>query len=113
MVTCYELSAEQRSCPCCGTERNDVDPQLYLTQLLINLPTTSATELPAWLPDQWKLTHSSARSRCDPTVQPSLAPSVADRSTAHRNMILGQYASCTQWIHIRATRIFGRNLNGF
>ena len=39
--------------------RHDVDPQLYLTQLLINLPTTSATELPAWLPDQWKLTHSA------------------------------------------------------
>ena len=39
--------------------RHDVDPQLYLTQLLINLPTTSIGELPAWLPDQWKLTHSA------------------------------------------------------
>jgi transposase len=39
--------------------RHDVDPQLYLTQLLVNLPTISISELPAWLPDQWKLTHSA------------------------------------------------------
>jgi hypothetical protein len=39
--------------------RHDVDPQLYLTQLLVNLPATSIAELPAWLPDQWKLTHSA------------------------------------------------------
>jgi transposase len=39
--------------------RHDVDPQIYLTQLLINLPTTSIAQLPAWLPDQWKLTHSA------------------------------------------------------
>jgi len=34
--------------------RHDVDPQLYLTQLLVNLPALSVRELPAWLPDQWK-----------------------------------------------------------
>jgi transposase len=34
--------------------RHDVDPQLYLTQLLINLPATSMNELSIWLPDQWK-----------------------------------------------------------
>ena len=32
--------------------RHTVDPQLYLTQLLLNLPATSIAELPAWLPDQ-------------------------------------------------------------
>jgi transposase len=35
--------------------RHDVDPQLYLTQLLVNLPSAPITELSAWLPDQWKL----------------------------------------------------------
>jgi transposase len=35
--------------------RHDIDPQLYLTQLLVNLPTTKLDQLPAWLPDQWKL----------------------------------------------------------
>jgi transposase len=39
--------------------RHDVDPQLYLTRLLVNLPTISISELPAWLPDQWKLTRSA------------------------------------------------------
>jgi hypothetical protein len=35
--------------------RHDLDPQLYLTQLLINLPAARMSELSAWLPDQWKL----------------------------------------------------------
>jgi transposase len=34
--------------------RHDVDPQLYLTQLFVNLPTLHVRDLPAWLPDQWK-----------------------------------------------------------
>jgi hypothetical protein len=36
-----------------------VDPQLYLTQLLINLPTLSISQLPQWLPDQWKKLHAA------------------------------------------------------
>ena len=39
--------------------RNDVDPQLYLTQLLINLPILSISQLPQWLPDQWKTLHAA------------------------------------------------------
>src|SRR3989442_2667852 len=35
--------------------RHQIDPQLYLTQLLMNLPQTKLSELHAWLPDQWKL----------------------------------------------------------
>lgn len=35
-----------------GTCRHDVDPQRYFTQSLINLPTTSIVELPAWRPGQ-------------------------------------------------------------
>jgi transposase len=34
--------------------RHDVDPQLYLTQLLINLPTLRISDLQDWLPDRWK-----------------------------------------------------------
>jgi hypothetical protein len=37
--------------------RHEVDPQLYLTQLLINLPQAKLSELPDWLPDQWKIRH--------------------------------------------------------
>ena len=34
--------------------RHDLDPQLYLTQLLVNLPAARIRDLPAWLPDNWK-----------------------------------------------------------
>ena len=37
--------------------RHDVDPQLYLTQLLMNLPQSKLSELSDWLPDQWKIRH--------------------------------------------------------
>jgi hypothetical protein len=33
--------------------RHDIDPQLYLTQLLINLPSTPMSRLEQWLPDVW------------------------------------------------------------
>jgi transposase len=35
--------------------RHEIDPQLYLTQLLVNFPSWPARALDAWLPDQWKL----------------------------------------------------------
>ena len=35
--------------------RHDIDPQLYLTQLLVNLPSMPNSQLSAWLPDQWKM----------------------------------------------------------
>jgi transposase len=34
--------------------RHDTDPQLYLTQLLTNLSQVRRSELPNWMPDQWK-----------------------------------------------------------
>lgn len=34
--------------------RHGIDPQLYLTQLLANLPATPVSRLPDWLPDQRK-----------------------------------------------------------
>jgi len=39
--------------------RLDIDPQLYLTQLLTNLPLLQASQLPQWLPDQWKINHAA------------------------------------------------------
>ena len=37
--------------------RHELDPQLYLTQLLMNLPQAKMSELSDWLPDQWKIRH--------------------------------------------------------
>jgi hypothetical protein len=34
--------------------RHDVDPQIYLTQLLVNLRSLRMSDLPDWLPDRWK-----------------------------------------------------------
>src|SRR5664280_2580076 len=34
--------------------RHDIDPQLYLTQLLTNLSQVRKSQLSNWLPDQWK-----------------------------------------------------------
>jgi hypothetical protein len=39
--------------------RHDVDPQLYLMQLLINLPTVHSSQLHQWLPNQWKTFHAA------------------------------------------------------
>ena len=33
--------------------RHGIDPQIYFTQLLTNLPTTPLSQLDRWLPDQW------------------------------------------------------------
>jgi hypothetical protein len=43
------LASLTRSC-----RRHGVDPQLYLTQLLMNLPAVRINELSAWLPYRWK-----------------------------------------------------------
>jgi len=34
--------------------RHGIDPQVYVTQLLANLPETPLSQLERWLPDQWK-----------------------------------------------------------
>lgn len=34
--------------------RHGIDPQIYLTQLLTNLPSTPLSQLDQWLPDKWK-----------------------------------------------------------
>ena len=42
--------------------RHDIDPQLYLTQLLTNLPILHVSQLPQWLPDQWKSNQAARRN---------------------------------------------------
>src|SRR5450631_2508375 len=40
--------------------RHEIDPQRYLTQLLVNLPSWPARDLDAWLPDLWKLRQAAS-----------------------------------------------------
>ena len=42
--------------------RHEIDPQLYLTQLLVNLPGLPSRQLAAWLPDQWKQRQSASHT---------------------------------------------------
>jgi len=39
---------------CSTCARHRIDPQVYLTQLLVNLPSWPMRDLDAWLPDRWK-----------------------------------------------------------
>jgi transposase len=52
--------------------RHDIDPQMYFTQLLLNLPQIKISELSAWLPDQWKLRQAARLPETTGTA--SLAP---------------------------------------
>ena len=40
--------------------RHDIDPQLYFTQLLTNLPTIPINDYLTWLPDNWKRRHDAS-----------------------------------------------------
>jgi transposase len=51
--------------------RHGIDPQLYFTQLLMNLPQAKMTELTEWLPDQWKLRHAQRLANLQSTTHPS------------------------------------------
>jgi len=53
--------------------RHGVDPQLYFTLLLLNLPQLRISELSAWLPDQWKLLHAARLAASLATLQNTLA----------------------------------------
>jgi hypothetical protein len=42
--------------------RHDIDPQLYLTQLLTSLPVLCVSQLPLLLPGQWKINQVACRN---------------------------------------------------
>jgi transposase len=50
--------------------RHGMDPQLYLTQLLLNLPQVRRSELPAWLPEQWKLGQAARLANLQNSASP-------------------------------------------
>ena len=48
--------------------RHDIEPQRYITQLLINLPLVPISQLHRWLPDQWKINQDT---QLNPLQNPS------------------------------------------
>ena len=51
--------------------RHDIDPQLYLTQLLVNLPVTTDGDISAWLPDRWKLDQKARLAKLHSDAAPA------------------------------------------
>ena len=46
--------------------RHEINPQTYLTQLLVNLPDTPISRLDDWLPDRWKKTAATPPAPSSP-----------------------------------------------
>jgi hypothetical protein len=55
-------------------QRHQINPELYLTQLLVNLPATSTGQLDAWLPDRWKARQETDAGKDTPTPQLPVLP---------------------------------------
>lgn len=53
--------------------RLDIDPQVYLTQLLVNLPQARMSELANWLPDQWKRSQAARLAELQGSSKPASA----------------------------------------
>ncbi|MHB1701301.1 MAG: IS66 family transposase [Acidobacteriaceae bacterium] len=51
--------------------RHDIDPQIYLTQLLTNLPLAPDGDLSGWLPDQWKLDQKARLAKLQSEADPA------------------------------------------
>jgi transposase len=64
-------------------QRHGINSELYLTQLLVNLPDTPTTQLDPWLPDQWKARQDAQDAKATPTAglpvlpTPMLPPTAA------------------------------------
>jgi len=55
-------------------QRHRINPELYLTQLLVNLPATPISQIDAWLPDHWKLRQQAEAGKDTPTAGLSVLP---------------------------------------
>jgi hypothetical protein len=51
--------------------RHHIDPHIYLTQLLTNLPHAPHRDLPAWLPDRGKLDHRTGLAKLENDAVPA------------------------------------------
>ena len=49
-------------------QRHQINPELYLTQLLVNLPDTPITQLDPWLPDRWKARQAAEAAKDSPAT---------------------------------------------
>jgi transposase len=55
-------------------QRHEINPELYLTQLLVNLPDTPVSQLDAWLPDRWKVLQAAEAGKEAPSTALPVLP---------------------------------------
>jgi transposase len=55
-------------------QRHQINPELYLTQLLVNLPDTPVSQLEAWLPDRWLAGQKTPDAKDAPTAELPVLP---------------------------------------
>jgi transposase len=55
-------------------QRHGVNPELYLTQLLVNLPDTPTSQLDPWLPDRWKARQQAQTAKNPSAAAPPVLP---------------------------------------
>ena len=58
-------------------QRHQINPELYLTQLLVNLPDTPVSQLDAWLPDRWLARQEAPAAKDTPTADRPVHPAPA------------------------------------
>jgi len=80
--------------------RHHIDPQLYFTQRLVNLPEVRASEFSAWLPDQWNLRHAERPANLQTTnlyffVKMRFTVSLTCQRWSQGNCPLKSHASAT------------------
>ena len=73
--------------------RHQIDPQRYFTQLLVNLPQTKMSDLPNWLPEQWKLGHTQRRAIPLPPPNLQTSPTDVNMWFTHRSRKMTRMAT--------------------
>jgi len=63
-------------------QRHQINPELYLTQLLVNLPATPISQVDQWLPDHWLARQEAQGAKDTPAADRSVLPTPMPSPTA-------------------------------
>ena len=55
-------------------QRHEINAELYLTQLLVNLPATPTSQVDQWLPDRWRARQKTPDAKDAPAAERPVLP---------------------------------------